>query len=58
MAEGQAASSLQTNADHSVVVVDDDRSSLSSNDTQNGVKNIEAVSQVWTKSSLISAYLG
>ena len=58
MAKDQAASSLQDNTDRSVVAVDDDRSSLSSDNTQNGVKNIEAVSQIWTKSSLISAYLG
>ncbi|MCJ1434969.1 hypothetical protein MMC27_004339 [Xylographa pallens] len=36
----------------------DDRSSLSSDDTQIGVKNIEAISQTWTKWSLFSAYLG
>ena len=37
---------------------DDDQSSLSSDNTQAGVKNIEAISQTWTKWSLISAYLG
>ena len=37
---------------------EDDRSSLSSDDTQIGVKNIEAISQTWTKWSLFSAYLG
>ncbi|KAL8707870.1 MAG: hypothetical protein Q9220_007154 [cf. Caloplaca sp. 1 TL-2023] len=35
----------------------DDRSSMSS-DAQNGVKNIEAISQTWTKWSLAIAYLG
>lgn len=37
----------------------DDRSSLSSDeDAQAGVKNIEVISQIWTKWSLISAYIG
>lgn len=36
---------------------DHDQSSLSSYE-QNGVKNIEAISQTWTTWSLISAYLG
>ena len=58
MAEDQAAAPVQNKIDHSVVPVDDDGSSLSSCNTQNGVKNIEAISQIWTKWSLISAYLG
>ena len=37
---------------------EDDRSSLTSNAAQSGVKNIEAVSQTWTQSSLIAAYFG
>lgn len=37
---------------------EDSRSSISSDDTQIGVKNIEAISQTWTKLSLIAAYLG
>ena len=37
---------------------DDDQSSLSSSDDQVGVKNIEVVSQTWTKWSLIAAYAG
>lgn len=37
---------------------EDDQSSLTSDATQTGVKNIEAVSQTWTQSSLIAAYLG
>ena len=37
---------------------EDDRYSLSSEDTQTGVKNIEAISQTWTRWSLITAYLG
>ncbi|KAL8658071.1 MAG: hypothetical protein Q9226_001303 [Calogaya cf. arnoldii] len=37
---------------------DDDRSSLSSHDLQHGVKNIEAISQTWTKWALVSAYVG
>ena len=36
----------------------DDQSSLSSDDTQAGVKNIEAISQTWTKWSLVAAYAG
>ena len=36
----------------------DSRSSFSPDDAQAGVKNIEAVSQTWTKWSLIVAYLG
>ncbi len=36
-----------------------DSSSLNSNeDAQAGVKNIEAISQTWTKWSLVSAYVG
>ncbi|KAL9033544.1 MAG: hypothetical protein Q9180_005891, partial [Flavoplaca navasiana] len=41
-----------------IAQVDDDRSSLSSYDTQHGVKNIEAVSQTWTKWALVAAYAG
>lgn len=37
---------------------EDDQSSLASDATQTGVKNIEAVSQTWTQWSLIAAYLG
>ena len=37
---------------------DEDPVSLSSDATQTGVKNIEIVSQTWTQSSLIAAYLG
>lgn len=37
---------------------DDDQSSFTSDATQTGVKNIEAVSQTWSQSSLIAAYLG
>ncbi|CAD6565954.1 MAG: hypothetical protein ASARMPREDX12_003626 [Alectoria sarmentosa] len=36
----------------------DDQSSLISDATPTGVKNIEAVSQTWTQASLIAAYLG
>ena len=37
----------------------DDRSPLSSDDDpQAGVKNIEAISQTWTKLSLVFAYVG
>ena len=37
---------------------EDDSSSIISDAPQAGVKNIEAVSQTWTQSSLIVAYLG
>ena len=37
---------------------EDDHSSLSSHDAQLGVKHIEAISQMWTRWSLISAYVG
>lgn len=37
---------------------EDDQASFSSDETQTGVKNIEAVSQTWTRYSLIAAYLG
>ena len=37
---------------------DDDQSSLSSSDDQVGVKNIEVISQTWTKWSLVAAYAG
>ncbi|KAL9070206.1 MAG: hypothetical protein Q9161_005040 [Pseudevernia consocians] len=43
----------QVNVEH-----EDDQSSMNSDATQTGVKNIEAVSQAWTQSSLIAAYLG
>lgn len=36
----------------------DDSSSLSTDETQAGVKNIEVVSQTWSKWALIVAYLG
>ena len=37
---------------------EDDHSSVSSHDAQLGVKHIEAISQTWTRWSLISAYVG
>ena len=37
---------------------EDAQSSSSSDATQTGVKNIEAISQTWTQSSLVAAYLG
>ena len=37
---------------------EDNHSSIGADATQTGVKNIEAVSQTWTQSSLIAAYLG
>ena len=35
-----------------------DQASFSSDETQTGVKTAEAVSQTWTQSALIAAYLG
>ncbi|KAI4169854.1 MAG: hypothetical protein LQ343_005403 [Gyalolechia ehrenbergii] len=45
------------NYDRSYAPYDDDQSSLDSYE-QTGVKNIEAISQTWTRWSLVSAYLG
>lgn len=42
----------------SAIESEDDQSSFSSEETQTGVKTIEAVSQTWTRWSLIAAYLG
>ena len=36
----------------------DDASSFASESTQPGVKSIEAISQTWTRWSLIAAYFG
>lgn len=46
------------NKDQLAVEHDHDRDLFSSDETQTGVKNIEAVSQTWTQWSLIAAYLG
>ena len=43
---------------HETSTHEDDHSSLSSHDAQLGVKHIEAISQTWTRWSLISAYVG
>lgn len=53
-----AATSPTRDKGHAYVGDADDQSSLSSDETQAGVKNIEAISQTWTKWSLIAAYLG
>ena len=57
-----AMSSEQERQDKDLTYVDeaheDDGHSLSSDDVQTGVKNIETISQTWTKWSLIFAYLG
>ena len=37
---------------------EEDRSSLSSNDTQQGVKGIEAISSTWSLGWLAFAYVG
>ena len=53
------ASTAPRNKEQSFIPHDDDRSSLNSYDSvQAGVKNIEAISQTWTRWSLVSAYLG
>ena len=46
------------NKDQLAVEHEHDRASFSSDETQTGVKNIEAVSQTWTQRSLIAAYVG
>ena len=46
------------NKNHANVPDEEDQASLSSDATQAGVKNIEAVSQTWTQSSLVAAYFG
>lgn len=51
-----AASSHDKN--RTVTGYEESQSSLSSDETQTGVKNIELVSQTWTKWSLVAAYLG
>lgn len=53
-----AATARTQDKGHAYVSDADDQSSLSSYETQAGVKNIEAISQTWTKWSLIAAYLG
>lgn len=48
-----------SNNGHAYFSDGDDRSSVSSDDdTQAGVKNIEAISQTWSKWALVSAYVG
>ena len=53
-----AATARPRDKDHAYVRDADEQSSLSSDEAQAGVKNIEAISQAWTKWSLIAAYLG
>lgn len=48
----------QYDADRVNVEQEDDHSSCASDAIQAGVKKIEVVSQTWTQSSLIAAYLG
>ena len=56
------SSNARTDVDKDAAVVDhapyEDDSSISSDQTQDGVKRIEAISQTWTKWSLIVAYVG
>ena len=40
------------------LTTEDDQSSLSSAETQQGVKGIEAISSTWSTSALIIAYVG
>jgi hypothetical protein len=48
----------RNNKDQSAEEYEYDSASIKSDETQTGVKNIEAVSQTWTQWSLIAAYLG
>ena len=48
----------RNNKDLSAEEYEHDSASVDSDETQTGVKNIEAVSQTWTQWSLIAAYLG
>ena len=58
----QTRTSEQGRQDKDLAYIDEsheeDRHSSSLDDAQIGVKNIEAISQTWTKWSLIFAYLG
>lgn len=59
MPEAGESSSVQSTKNVTATHDEEDASSLISNDTQQqGVKRIEAISQTWTHSSLIAAYLG
>ena len=57
-AEMQRGAQVPHDKDHIHARAEDDHSSINSYETQNGVKNIEAISQTWTKWSLLSAYVG
>ena len=52
------AASAEPNKNQSLVDRDEGSSMSSDDDAQAGVKNIEIISQTWTKWSLISAYFG
>ena len=54
----EASISGPYNKNHINVQGEEDQTSLSSDTTQTGVKNIEAISQTWTQSSLVAAYFG
>lgn len=57
--QGSPATPNPRDKGHAYVRDADDQSSLSSSqEPQAGVKNIEAISQTWTKWSLIAAYVG
>ena len=59
MPEAGESSSVQFSPNVTAIDNEEDASSLISNDTQQqGVKRIEAISQTWTHSSLVAAYLG
>ena len=49
---------LRQDKNRSVTPDVESHSSIDSDETQTGVKNIEAVSQTWTQLSLIVAYIG
>ena len=59
MPEAGESSSVQSPKNVTATHDEEDVTSLISNDTQQqGVKRIEAISQTWTHSSLIAAYVG
>ena len=55
---GESAAGPAKDAPYRDRVDGDDAESFTSDDTQTGVKGIEAISQTWTRWSLITAYLG
>ena len=58
MSSSAEAASGKPDKDRSLVQEDDHSSLSSEDDAQVGVKNIEIVSQTWSKWALVSAYIG